>query len=178
MFVYSMELNRYNGLSECLWEGLNMKHPDAKEQATASATPLSDEEQAIGEGSRRVRGLVRGHHNPVKRELAKQFRREMTPQEQILWHRIRTNRLDGLHFRRQQIIDGFIADFYCHAAALVLEIDGSVHLRQTDYDVARDRLIQTHGIQILRIPNDRIEHDLKTILTEISQLAHSRIQID
>jgi very-short-patch-repair endonuclease len=118
---------------------------------------------------------VRGRHNRIKRELAKQLRREMTSQETILWQYLRDNRLDGLHFRRQQVIDGFIADFYCHAATLVLEIDGAVHLRQADYDEARDNLIRTRGILILRLPNDRIERELETVLSEISYLAHDRI---
>jgi very-short-patch-repair endonuclease len=47
----------------------------------------------------------------------------MTPEEKILWQHLRANRLQGYHFRRQQIIDGFIADFYYHATALVVEID-------------------------------------------------------
>nr|WP_225894176.1 DUF559 domain-containing protein [Atlanticothrix silvestris] len=52
--------------------------------------------------------------NPDKMQLAREFRRQMTPAEKILWQHLRGNRLNGLHFRRQQIIDGFIVDFYCH----------------------------------------------------------------
>jgi very-short-patch-repair endonuclease len=118
---------------------------------------------------------VRGKHNPIKRELAKRLRKEMTVQEQTLWDRLRTNRLHGLHFRRQQVIDGFIADFYCHAAALILEIDGAVHLRQADYDEARDNLLRTRGICILRISNERIGNELENVLSEITLLAQERL---
>ena len=59
--------------------------------------------------------------------LARAMRANMTPTETVLWGCLRGNRLAGLKFRRQQIIDGFIADFYCHAAALVVEVDGPIH---------------------------------------------------
>jgi len=58
---------------------------------------------------------------------SKELRREMTPAEKILWKELRTNKLSGLHFRRQQIIDRFIVDFYCHQHELVVEVDGDVH---------------------------------------------------
>ncbi len=48
-----------------------------------------------------------------KLKRAKELRREMTPAEKILWEKIRANKL-GVHFRRQQVIQGFIVDFYCH----------------------------------------------------------------
>jgi very-short-patch-repair endonuclease len=55
-----------------------------------------------------------------KREQAKVLRRQMTAAERALWQELRANRLGGWQFRRQQIIDGFIVDFYCHALALLL----------------------------------------------------------
>ena len=57
----------------------------------------------------------------------------MTPAEKILWEELRANKL-GVHFRRQQVISGFIVDFYCHKAALVLEVDGDVHDLQQEED--------------------------------------------
>ncbi|WKZ37082.1 MAG: DUF559 domain-containing protein [Anaerolineales bacterium] len=58
-----------------------------------------------------------------KLERAKELRREMTPAEKILWQELRANKL-GVRFRRQQVIQGFIVDFYCHKSALVVEVDG------------------------------------------------------
>jgi len=54
-----------------------------------------------------------------KPQRAKELRREMTPAEKILWHELRENKF-GVHFRRQQVIIGFIVDFYCHKAAAVI----------------------------------------------------------
>ena len=61
---------------------------------------------------------------PAKIKISRQLRRDMTDSEKKLWQHLRANKLNGLHFRRQQIIDGFIVDFYCDKPQLVIEIDG------------------------------------------------------
>ncbi len=55
------------------------------------------------------------------------MRQEMTLAESILWNELRRNQIEGFHFRRQQILYGFIADFYCHHAGLIVEADGKYH---------------------------------------------------
>jgi len=70
-------------------------------------------------------------------------------------------------FRRQQVIDGFVADFYCESAGLVVELDGSAHDGRADYDAARDSIIATRGLRILRIANDRTDEDLPAALAAI-----------
>ena len=62
----------------------------------------------------------------AKLERAKELRREMTPAEKLLWQQIRAKKL-GVRFRHQQVIQGFIVDFYCHRAGLIVEVDGDVH---------------------------------------------------
>jgi very-short-patch-repair endonuclease len=101
---------------------------------------------------------------------AKELRREMTPEEKILWQHLRANRLLGLRFRRQQIIDGFIADFYCHAAGLVVELDGSSHDQQTEYDAERDRIFSARGLHVLRVRNEEIRQQLRAVLLRIAKL--------
>jgi very-short-patch-repair endonuclease len=105
--------------------------------------------------------------DPAKLQQAKALRRAMTPAEKRLWAALRTNRLDGFHFRRQQIIDGFIVDFYCHAAGLVVEVDGPVHEEQIEYDAERSRVLTARGLQTLRIKNEEIMHNLEDVLTRI-----------
>ena len=87
-------------------------------------------------------GIVRGL--PVKRvkqERARALRQTMTPAEKRLWQQLRAHRFDGMHWRRQQVIAGFIVDFYCAAAHLVVELDGPIHAAQVDYDMARDQVL-------------------------------------
>ena len=123
------------------------------------------------------RGLVTGHRWALKQDMAKTMRREMTPEESLLWERLRGNRCGGLHFRRQQVIDGFIADFYCHAAGIVVEVDGSIHEQQGDYDRSRDRVLSGRGLHVIRLSNDRIHEDLENVLAEIQAFA-AAIQVN
>jgi very-short-patch-repair endonuclease len=86
--------------------------------------------------------IIRKQHvSPKKLVIAKKFRLDMTKTEEILWDHLRCNQLNGLHFRRQQVIEGFIVDFYCHSSRLVVEVDGMIHEYQKDKDEARDRVL-------------------------------------
>jgi very-short-patch-repair endonuclease len=105
---------------------------------------------------------------PTKLARARQLRREMTPAERTLWAHLRNHRMCGLQFRRQQVIDGFIVDFYCHATRLVVEVDGAVHEQQTDYDVERDRVLAARGLQVLRFTNDEIRSQLSSVIDRIA----------
>lgn len=119
--------------------------------------------------------IVIGHHADQKQARAQQMRREQTPAEILLWQQLRANRLGGLRFRRQQVLDGFIADFYCHQAGLVIEIDGGIHEKQTDYDALRDRIIAARGLQILRFSNEQVLSQLDVMLAQILAAAYERI---
>lgn len=102
-----------------------------------------------------------------KMQRAKELRHEMTPAENILWQRLRRNQLNGLHFRRQHIIDGFIVGFYCHAASLIVEVDGGIHEMQKEKDAARDAHFNSRGFYILRMTNDEVENDIEGVLQKI-----------
>jgi len=102
-----------------------------------------------------------------KKQRAKEMRCEMTPAENILWQRLRKNQLSGFHFRRQQVIDGFIVDFYCHAISLIVEIDGGIHETQQEQDAEREAHLISRGFQVLRFTNDRVENDIEGVLQEI-----------
>src|ERR1044071_5127363 len=104
-----------------------------------------------------------------KLQGAKELRRYMTPAEQILWQELRANK-QGVHFRRQQIIAGFIVDFYCHRAALVLEVDGDIHDLQKEDDAKRDKALSEMGLKIVRFRNEDVIRDLPTVLEDIKRL--------
>ena len=114
------------------------------------------------------RHIITGQRiDPAKLEQAKAMRRNPTPAEKRLWSALRRNQLDGFHFRRQQIIGGFIVDFYCHAAGLVVELDGPVHEQQPEYDAERDRILAAHELQVLRFRNEEIMQNLEGVLNHI-----------
>src|SRR5258706_6976758 len=84
---------------------------------------------------------------PEKRERSRELRQTMTEAEHLLWEQLRGGRLGGLKFRRQQVIDGFIVDFYCHRAGLVVEVDGAIHQQQQQYDLERDQVLSGRGLK-------------------------------
>jgi very-short-patch-repair endonuclease len=95
----------------------------------------------------------------------------MTFEERTLWRAIRNNALSGLHFRRQQVIAGFIVDFYCACARLVIEVDGPVHIGRKDYDAERDQAFSELGISVLRLRNASIRENLATALDRVAKEA-------
>jgi very-short-patch-repair endonuclease len=106
--------------------------------------------------------VARGTH-----ARAREMRAAPTAQEQLLWGRLRRNALGGFHFRRQQVIDGFIVDFYCHAAGLVVEVDGPIHEQKVSYDEERDAILKARGLRLLRVSNELVESDLEAVLVAI-----------
>jgi very-short-patch-repair endonuclease len=116
-----------------------------------------------------VRGVIVGRRtDAAKVQRARELRRAMTPAEARLWAQVRGNQVRGLHFRRQQVLAGFIVDFYCQAAALVVEVDGAIHAAQADYDAARDAILIAQGLHVLRIPNADIARDLPGVVARIA----------
>ena len=127
------------------------------------------------EGPVRPERVVRGQRVDEGKVLrAKQLRREMTPAERALWSRIRANRLDNIHFRRQQVIDGFIADFYSHRFGVVVELDGPVHDLQRGYDAERDRIFAARGIVVLWFSNDEVFGAIEQVLRVITTTCRNR----
>src|SRR6266545_1320072 len=106
-----------------------------------------------------------------KLERAKELRRNMTPAEKLLWQELRANRL-GVHFRRQQVIAGFIVDFYCHKAALVIEVDGDIHDLQQEEDSRREKVLSELGLRIVRFKNDEVVKNLSAVVEKIKELIY------
>lgn len=115
-----------------------------------------------------VKNIVRGQKvSPEMLERAKKLRREMTPAEKILWKHIRANRLNGLHFRRQQVVHGYFPDFYCHQHELIVELDGGIHEFQKEYDAEREAYLMSLGFRIIRFKNEEVTKNLKGVLQRI-----------
>jgi very-short-patch-repair endonuclease len=112
-----------------------------------------------------------------KLALAKEFRHTSTAAEKILWQSLRTEGLGGWHFRRQQILFGYIVDFYCHAASLIIEVDGEIHDHQQAADQKRGSILQEKGFQILRFRNLEIENNLNAVLSKILEACNQSLPI-
>ena len=102
------------------------------------------------------------------RERRKELRKSPTPQEKKLWLYLKGNGL-GVKFRRQHGIGPYIADFYCKEKNLVIEIDGSQHVEDKDYDKERDIYIESLGIKVLRFWNSEIDKNIAAVIVKIKE---------
>src|SRR6185436_11308134 len=93
-----------------------------------------------------------------QRNRAKQLRQSMTRAETLLWRYLKAHRVDGLGFRRQVPMRGYVADFACHSARLIVELDGESHdfeSRQRS-DQQRDAWFKSQGYTVLRFTNAQV----------------------
>jgi len=109
-------------------------------------------------------------------EAARILRKNMTKPENILWERLKGNQVCGLRFRRQHPIDFFIADFYCHAAKLVIEVDGEIHGIQNEYDDGRSAEMEKYGIKVIRFKNDYVENNIDKVVKIIESIVINRLK--
>ena len=101
------------------------------------------------------------------RRNARNLRNESTGAEQLLWNCLRGRQIEGFRFRRQVPIAGFIADFVCPQAKLIVELDGSQHQQQGEYDAERSRILATLGYRVLRYWNNAVMQELENVVADI-----------
>ena len=98
---------------------------------------------------------------------AKQLRRKMTPTEIKLWRHLRAHRLGGVHFRPQHAIGSYIADFCAPRKKLIIELDGSQHFEQKEYDDERTKYLELRGYRVLRFWNNDVMNNIDDVLKVI-----------
>jgi len=107
---------------------------------------------------------MRGKHDHTRERT---LRREQTESERALWERLRDRRLAGFKFRRQHRIGPYFVDFVCAEVRLVIEVDGSQHLDQIEYDTVRSQFLQAQGYRVVRFWNDEVLVRMDDVLDEI-----------
>jgi very-short-patch-repair endonuclease len=107
-----------------------------------------------------------------KLHTSRQLRKKMTDAEKTLWQQLRNRQVVGLKFRRQQVIEGFIADIYCEELKIAVEVDGPIHDKkeQIEYDANRDKVFIARGIRMMRISNDMVLNRMTEVLERIKGL--------
>lgn len=112
--------------------------------------------------------LFTGYDKKLK-SRADELRKNMTQQEWNLWYfYLRNHRLK---WYRQRIIDRFIVDFYCHAAKLVIEIDGKQHYTDQGivYDTERTQVLEGYGLKVLRYTNKQLAYNFQAVCLDIER---------
>jgi very-short-patch-repair endonuclease len=145
--------------------------------------PLPLAGEGWGGGSAASEVVMAGEKSPTwkvpskLRSNARALRRNSTDAERTLWSEIRDHRLNGAGFRRQVPIGTYIADFVCHAARLVIELDGGQHFSdgQETADARRSAVIEAKGFRVLRFSNHDVMTNragvLETIATAVAERA-------
>jgi very-short-patch-repair endonuclease len=103
------------------------------------------------------------------KQPSRELRSNMTDAERVLWARLRGKQLLDEQFYRQKPIGPFIVDFYCHAARLVIEVDGGQHYEpeHARKDVERDRYLSDLGLNVLRFNNLQVLQETDAVVEEI-----------
>ena len=100
---------------------------------------------------------------------AKELRRNMTKQENHLWYDFLCQY--PVRFQRQKTIDQYIADFYCHKAKLIIELDGSQHYTEEgeEYDRIRTDILERYGLEVIRFSNADVDKNFVGVCEAIDE---------
>ena len=98
---------------------------------------------------------------------AKQLQRNMSPAEIKLWKHLRAHQMGNVHFRNQHAIGNYIVDFCAPRKKLIIELDGSQHLEQKEYDEGRTKYLESRGYRVLRFWNNDVVKDMENVLKVI-----------
>ncbi|HKK82188.1 MAG TPA: endonuclease domain-containing protein [Prolixibacteraceae bacterium] len=109
---------------------------------------------------------------PIIFERAKALRENPTKAEIALWDILRKKQMMGLRFKQQHPIRIFIADFYCHAIKLVIEVDGDIHNAEEnkEYDQNRTAELENYGITVIRFSNEEIMKNIEIVKSKIEKV--------
>ena len=109
---------------------------------------------------------------PIHFELAKRLRDNQTETELFLWNHLSKIEIKEIRIKRQHPVLYFIADFYCHKAKLIIEIDGGYHNipEQFNYDQNRDSELESLGLKVIRFTNDEVFANPMTVATKIKEI--------
>ena len=118
------------------------------------------------------RGRMKKQPSDTPREQAKTLRREMTEAEKKIWCGLRLRQTGGYRFRRQVPLSPFIADFVCHEAKLIIEIDGGQHDRLSEQEMHRTRFLESQGYRLLRFWNNEVLENPDSVQTVFAQSLH------
>ncbi len=107
---------------------------------------------------------------------AVELRQDMTPQEKKLWYSYL--RKYPVKIYKQRVIEHFIVDFYCPAARLVIELDGSQHYTEQgkEYDEQRTAILEQYGVRVLRFTNLEVDRYLDAVCVQIDHVIRARAE--
>ncbi len=98
---------------------------------------------------------------------AKELHRNMSPAEAKLWKHLRAHQMGDVHFRNQHAIGQYVVDFCAPRKKMIIELDGSQHLEQKEYEEERTRYLELRGYRVLRFWNNDVLNKIDNVLQVI-----------
>ena len=98
---------------------------------------------------------------------AKELHRNMSLAEVKLWMHLRDHHVGNIHFRNQHAIGNYIVDFFAPRRKLIIELDGSQHLEQEEYDEERTLYLVSQGYKVIRFWNNQVMNDIEGVIKAI-----------
>ena len=100
---------------------------------------------------------------------ARALRRQMTEAEKVMWGKLRDRRFDGVKFKRQKPIAGYIVDFVALDLKLIVEIDGGQHAERVAEDALRTKALEESGYHVIRFWNHDVLRNIEGVLESLVQ---------
>ena len=101
------------------------------------------------------------------KQFSRDLRNNLTEAEKKLWRHLRQSQFHGLKFRRQEPVDGYIADFICLEKRIIIELDGGQHAEAEVYDQKRTSTIEAAGFKVLRFWNNDVLKNIEGVLSSL-----------
>ncbi|MEO0156663.1 MAG: DUF559 domain-containing protein [candidate division WOR-3 bacterium] len=148
---------RHNRIQEQIkeWQELGIVDENFKVEDVLKNSPLEKGWQTEG-----LTGYLNLPYNPNLKEKARELRKAGNLSEVLLWNELKSKKMLGFDFTRQQIIGNYIVDFHCPKLNLVIEIDGESHDFKGEYDKERDNYLQSLGLTVLHFKDIDIKKHL------------------
>lgn len=114
--------------------------------------------------------------NTALKQNVRNLKQNMTLAEQKLWYHLRGKRLNGIKFRRQLTIGGYIVDFVSMEHRLIIELDGGQHSEQIEYDERRTAFLNAQGYRVLRFWNNEVLQQTEAVLEKIIEMCGEKLR--
>src|SRR4030066_661126 len=106
-------------------------------------------------------------YDPKLKQRARELRKQGVLSEVLLWNQLKGRKMRGYQFMRQKPVGEYIVDFYCSRLQLVIEIDGESHNGRFDYDMERQRFLESLGLTVLRFNDVEVKRDVENVVMAI-----------
>ena len=113
-------------------------------------------------------GVMRFTYNDHSlKERRRNLRKNQTDAEALLWRKLRNKQINRIKFFRQYSVGPYILDFFCSEKRLAIELDGSQHLTNQEYDAERSYYLRSQDIKVLRFWNNEVISNLDGVFEKI-----------